>query len=76
MTKASISLQELRRKIYRKAKTEKQWRFWGLYCRVCKREVLRAVYRLAKADDGAPGISMERVLRTSRQRELRDFWKG
>ena len=56
MTKASISLQELRRKIYRKAKTEKQWRFWGLYCHVCKKEVLREAYRLAKANDGAPGI--------------------
>jgi RNA-directed DNA polymerase len=28
MTKTSISLQELRRKIYKKAKTEKHWRFW------------------------------------------------
>ena len=56
MTKASISLQELRRKIYRKAKTEKQWRFWGLSCHVCKKEVLREAYRLAKANDGAPGI--------------------
>ena len=28
MTKASISLQELRRKIYNKAKTEKHRRFW------------------------------------------------
>ncbi|MDG5997237.1 MAG: group II intron reverse transcriptase/maturase [Candidatus Brocadia sp.] len=56
MTKASISLQELRGKIYRKAKTEKQWRFWGLYCHICKKEVLREAYRLAKANDGAPGI--------------------
>jgi RNA-directed DNA polymerase len=56
MTKASISLQELRRKIYRKAKTEKHWRFWGLYCHICKKEVLRESYRLAKANDGAPGI--------------------
>ena len=56
MIKASIGLQELRRKIYRKAKTEKQWRFWGLYCHVCKKEVLREAYRLAKANDGAPGI--------------------
>jgi RNA-directed DNA polymerase len=29
MTKTSISLQELRRKIYKKAKTEKHWRFWN-----------------------------------------------
>ena len=56
MIKASISLQELRRKIYRKAQAGKQWRFWGLYCHVCKKEVLREAYRLAKANDGAPGI--------------------
>jgi RNA-directed DNA polymerase len=56
MIKASMSLQELRRKIYRKAKTEKHWRFWGLYCHICKKEVLEEAYRLAKANDGAPGI--------------------
>ena len=56
MTKASTSLQELRRKIYRKAKTEKHWRFWGLYCHICKNEVLQESYRLAKTNDGAPGI--------------------
>ena len=56
MTKASISLQELRRKIYSKAKTEKHWRFWGLYCHICKKEILEESYRLAKANNGAPGI--------------------
>ena len=34
MIKTSIGLQELRRKIYSKAKTEKHWRFWGLYCHI------------------------------------------
>lgn len=56
MIKASISLQELRRKIYRKAKAEKHWKFWGLYCHICKQEVLEEAYRLARANDGAPGI--------------------
>ena len=56
MIKASISLQELRRKIYTKAKTEKHWKFWGLYCHICKKETLEESYRLAKANDGAPGI--------------------
>jgi RNA-directed DNA polymerase len=54
--KASISLQELRRKIYIKAKADKQWRFWGLYGHITKPEVLREAYRLAKANKGAPGI--------------------
>src|SRR5688572_15774243 len=56
MRKPSISLQELRRKIYRKAKAERQWRFWGLYVHVCKMETLRAAYREAKANDGAAGL--------------------
>ena len=56
MIKASVNLQELRRKIYGKAKTEKHWRFWGLYCHISKREVLGEAYRTAKANGGAPGI--------------------
>lgn len=56
MTKTSISVQDLRRKIYRKAKAEKTWRFWGLYGHVCKLETFREAYRLAKRNNGAPGI--------------------
>ena len=56
MRKASINLQDLRRKIYLKAKSEKAWRFWGLYVHVCKMEVLHEAYRLAKKNNGAPGI--------------------
>ncbi|HVI80544.1 MAG TPA: group II intron reverse transcriptase/maturase, partial [Candidatus Acidoferrum sp.] len=56
MRKAHISLQDLRRRLYIKAKTEPTWRFWGLYVHVCKQETLREAYRLAKANNGAPGI--------------------
>ena len=56
MRKASIGLQELRRKIYSKAKIEKHWKFWGLYCHISKKGVLEEAYRLAKANGGAPGI--------------------
>lgn len=56
MTKASINLQDLRRKIYIKAKADKTWRFWGLYVHVCKIEILQEAYRLAKSKNGAPGI--------------------
>jgi RNA-directed DNA polymerase len=56
MRKASISLQELRRRIYVKAKAEASWRFWGLYVHVCKMETLREAYKLAKRNNGAPGI--------------------
>ena len=56
MIKESIKLQDLRRKIYIKAKAEKSWRFWGLYVHVCKLGTLQEAYRLAKINNGAPGI--------------------
>ncbi len=56
MRKTSIRLQELRRRIYIKAKTEKHWKFWGLYCHICKKEVLQESYQQARANNGAPGI--------------------
>ena len=49
-------LQELRKRIYTKAKADQAWRFWGLYVHVCKEETLREAYRLVRANRGAPGI--------------------
>jgi RNA-directed DNA polymerase len=56
MTNAPINLQDLRRRIYVKAKTEPTWHFWGLYVHVCKKETLQQAYEMAKSNDGAPGI--------------------
>ena len=69
MIKASIDLQDLRRRIYVKAKAEPSWRFWGLYVHVCKMETLRAAYEMAKRNDGAPGIDgVRRHLAHARKR--------
>ena len=56
MTKTPISLQDLRRSLYVKAKAEPAWRFWGLYVHVCKRETIRDAYEMARSNNGAPGI--------------------
>lgn len=55
MTRPLVSLQDLRRRIYAKAKAEASWGFGGLYVHICRMETLRAAYALAKANDGAPG---------------------
>jgi hypothetical protein len=56
MTKPLVSLQDLGRRIYAKAKAEPSWRFWGLFVHVCKRETLHEAYALARRNDGAPGV--------------------
>ena len=32
------------------------WRFWGPYVHVCKIETLHEAYRMAKNNDGTPGV--------------------
>lgn len=56
MIKAPADLQELGRRIYRKAKSEKEHRFWGIFVHVTKFEVLEEAYRQAKRNGGAPGV--------------------
>jgi group II intron reverse transcriptase/maturase len=56
MTKAPIDPQELRRRMYRKAKSNRKHRFWGIFTHITKREVLEKAYLQAKRNGGAPGI--------------------
>lgn len=76
MIKPSISTQDLRRRIYIKAKSDKSWRFWGLYVHICKMETLREAYRLAKENNGAPGIdgvSFDQIEENGREEFLRQI---
>ena len=54
MIKASIDLQDLRRRLYVKAKAETSWRFWGLYVHICKMETLRQAYALPRKSTVPP----------------------
>lgn len=56
MIKTPVYLQDLRRKIYFKAKAEKTWKFWGIYVHICKIETLQEAYKIAKQNNGAAGI--------------------
>ncbi|WP_407311958.1 hypothetical protein [Desulfosporosinus sp. SB140] len=56
MTKTPINLQELRRRIYQKAKAEPTHRFWGLFVHITKLATLHEAYQNAKKNGGAPGI--------------------
>ncbi len=59
MLKTPEKIRELQRKLYRKAKQEKECRFYLLYDKVYRMDILNHAYRLVKANKGAPGIDGE-----------------
>jgi RNA-directed DNA polymerase len=50
------SIRSLRRKLYCKAKAEPASRFYLLYDKICRADMLAHAYALARANAGAPGV--------------------
>jgi len=51
-----IAIRTLQRKLYRKAKQEPDFRFYLLYDKIYREDVLKHAYALVKANQGAPGV--------------------
>ena len=50
------SVSALQRKLYRKAKQQSECRFYSLYDKVYRTEVLQTAYGFVKQDRGSPGL--------------------
>jgi RNA-directed DNA polymerase len=59
MLKTPEKIRELQRKLYQKAKQEKEYRFYLLYNKIYRMDILSHAYNLVRANKGAPGIDGE-----------------
>src|ERR1044071_10111782 len=54
--KTPVRIRELQRKLYTKAKQEPRYRFYALYDKIHREDILAHAYAMAKANGGAPGV--------------------
>jgi RNA-directed DNA polymerase len=59
MLETPEKIRELQRKLYQKAKQQKGYRFYLLYDKVYRLDILSHAYNLVKANKGAPGVDGE-----------------
>ena len=73
MARNKTKVRQLQRILYRKAKQETDVKFYSLYDKLWREDVLREAWRQVKANKGAPGVdgkSIEAIVRSGQEDEM------
>jgi hypothetical protein len=70
-------IRELQRKLYQKAKQEKEYRFYLLCDKIYRLDILTHAYNLVRANKGAPGVDGETFERIEdKERGVEEYLKA
>ena len=71
---AAETVRKLQRTLYRRAKSQPQWRAWSLYGELCREEILGAALKQVIENGGAPGIDGMKVEELKENPQYRQQW--
>jgi len=60
--------------LYRKARADRQWRFWSLYGELYRRDILEQALRLVARNGGAPGVDGQTIGSITATPATRQSW--